>query len=791
MSIRRTGALLALLATSCADVDDETALPLPPSVTLQRTGHGIVHVTAPDHEGLGLGVGYAFTEDNRCLLAHRVEQVNGRLAAQIGADAPTRTADASVELTALESDLFYRAYFDIDAIRAGFAAGVEPVRALARGYAAGVNRYRAEHPDLPPCEVDFQGDVTEEDLYRMWVATATLASGEMLSPFILAAAPPGVPKSKPLGSSGPHLNTTTFPHLSSPFGSNAWALGRDATREGRGIHLYNPHFPWRGAQRLYVMHVTIPGELDVMGPALGGFPVPLAGFTKDLAWGLTFSTAARYTLSQLALVEGDPLRYTVDGETFDIQEEEHAIPVAGESEPRVLRFYRSAEGPMVSAPTFGLGWSQKQAFSIRDVNADNTRVVEQLLALAVTRNVGEARETLGSLRGIPWSYTLAADTAGDVLFGDLSAVPSVSTELIEECGDSGLAKNLRPFGVFLLDGARAECRWEGLMPGADLPRAERADYLANSNNTYEAPHRAARVHWASLIFGPCEEPLSLRASASLDMITGRIDGSDALGPPGFTADLALEVFQEERNRAAELLTSEIVAECESNPTGTWDGAEVDLTATCAALAEWDRKNTVQSRGAHVFAGLFRALDQANLTSKVFQVPAILSDPLDTPAGLAEDPAVREGVRAALARVTLALSGAGIEPDALWGDVHVVDTGSGRFGIPGGLGEEGVFDSIVSEDALLSFDGWAGSLAGVAPETLYGASYLHVVDLTPDGPAARGLLTYSQATEPASPWYGDQLTSYSDGTWLDLPFTEAQIAADPGRTEPLELDPPAR
>lgn len=61
---------------------------------------------------------------------------------------------------------------------------------------------------------------------------------------------------------------------------------------------------------------------------------------------------------------------------------------------------------------------------------------------------------------------------------------------------------------------------------------------------------------------------------------------------------------------------------------------------------------------------------------------------------------------------------------------------------------------------------------------------------PDGPAAKGLLTYSQATEPASPWYRDQLGAYAAGQWFDLPFSEDQIAGDPGLSEVVELDPAA-
>ncbi len=57
-------------------------------VLLRRTSHGVVHVTASGYKGIGYGVGYAYTQDNRCLLAHRIAEVNGRLSEQLGAEAP-------------------------------------------------------------------------------------------------------------------------------------------------------------------------------------------------------------------------------------------------------------------------------------------------------------------------------------------------------------------------------------------------------------------------------------------------------------------------------------------------------------------------------------------------------------------------------------------------------------------------------------------------------------------------------------------------------------------------------
>src|SRR3546814_1675538 len=108
---------------------------------------------------------------------------------------------------------------------------------------------------------------------------------------------------------------TLFPYttLVRSVGSNAVALGKDATTDGRGLLLGNPHYPWQGILRFYQFHLTIPGKLDVMGAALPGLPVVNIGFTRDLAWSHTVNTSAHFTLYALTLDPADPTRYKVGG----------------------------------------------------------------------------------------------------------------------------------------------------------------------------------------------------------------------------------------------------------------------------------------------------------------------------------------------------------------------------------------------------------------------------------------------------------------------------------------------
>jgi acyl-homoserine-lactone acylase len=69
----------------------------------------------------------------------------------------------------------------------------------------------------------------------------------------------------------------------------------------------------------------------------------------------------------------------------------------------------------------------------------------------------------------------------------------------------------------------------------------------------------------------------------------------------------------------------------------------------------------------------------------------------------------------------------------------------------------------------------------------GNSYIQSVTWNEDGsPNARAILTYSQSPEPDSPFYADQTEIYSQSEWIEMPFTDEQIAAKLVREETLEM-----
>ena len=137
-------------------------------------------------------------------------------------------------------------------------------------------------------------------------------------------------------------------------GSNALALGSDATDNGRGLLLGNPHFPWIGTLRFYQFHVTIPDEIDVMGGALSGFPLVNIGFNKDVAWSHTNDTPNwHFTLYQLKLDPANPTQVRLRRPVARHDDEDRERP--GEERgrharrPSRTRLYLSHFGPLTTS----------------------------------------------------------------------------------------------------------------------------------------------------------------------------------------------------------------------------------------------------------------------------------------------------------------------------------------------------------------------------------------------------------------------------------------------------------
>ena len=284
----------------------------------------------------------------------------------------------------------------------------DDVKRAVRGYVAGYNRYLRDTgvdrlPD-PGCRgAAWVTPITEIDVYRYFYKLALLASQGVAIDGIGGAQPParGCPVRR--GSRDRAAEELIEDELDRRLrlegaGSNAYGLGREATADGRGMVLGNPHFPWQGSQRFYQSHLTLPGKLDVAGASLFGVPPVLIGHTRRLAWSHTVSTARRFTPFELKLLPGAPTSYIEDGQVKPDARRPRHRPGPGEGgglEDAHRTLYSTEHGPVFTSllglPLFP--WTPLLAPTLGDANAANFRYLNHFFE---TDRAQSVRELIGS-----------------------------------------------------------------------------------------------------------------------------------------------------------------------------------------------------------------------------------------------------------------------------------------------------------------------------------------------------------------------------------------------------------
>ena len=771
-------ALAALVGCS----DDNFAAPAPMPVpqfeaTIQRTSYGVPHISAPHLGGAAYGVAYAYAQDNLCLLADQLLTNAGERSRHFGPDAVVRPGSS---LSNLRSDLVNRFLLDEPGQRALYASVSDEGKLMIAGYVAGYNRFVRERAgNLPaPCTgAVWVRPMTDLDMFRLISAQAIQSGYGAFAAGIHDAAPPTGATPLAQGTLRPADAARAFTEAFDArptMGSNAYALGRDATDNASGMLLGNPHFPWSTTSRFYQFHLTVPGSVDVMGAALGGFPLVNIGFNRNVAWSHTVSTGRRFTLFELTLQNGTSV--VIDGVVRPLTKRTVTVEVRhtdGSIGTRSRDFYSSPHGPLLVGN--GLGWGLTRGYAIRDANADNARMLDQWLLMARATSVAEMQSALRLVNGLPWVNTIAADRAGSAFYGDISVTPNVSNALIAACVTSPTAQAFLAQRTVMLDGAHAACDWgldaasgRRLYPTADMPQMVRSDYTANSNDSGWLAHPAQLNANFSPIIGFTAREQSLRTRLAFTQVANRLAGSD--GKPGNRFNLANleQVFFDNRSFSAELVADALVALCRATPAAAASNGEViNLAPACTVLANWNKRYNLDAVGVPVFREFWR---RAQATPALWAQPFNATDPVNTPRGVnSANPAVAAALLRALADSVQRLAANGTALDVPLRGVQYMTLGTTRIAIDGADEFEGPFNKMTPAAGLTA--------AGYTP-IVSGSSYIQLVTFDVNGPVARGILTYSQSTDPSSPHFADQTALYASGRFAPLPFSAAQIAADP-------------
>lgn len=816
------GLLCLLLLQACADSDDkDDAVTAPAPVVyraeITRTQYGIPHIVAEDWGGLGYGHGYAFAQDNYCVLMQEIIRASGESLAQFGEGAGDEDTDfIFTQVNNNDEGQLEEKYISKQPAY---------VLELVAGYAAGYNRYLSETglENLPQGEPNCRNaswvrQITEIGLWKYFRRIQLQGSTDqgIVKRAILDATGPGVApvsavaQSLPVGSPvelKQSLAALKRSLVDPDIGSNGIALGRDATQNGSGMLLGNPHQPWYGVGSFYQVHLTIPGVYDAMGAALQGFPMIAIGFNRDVAWTNTVSIANRFSLFELKLNPRDPLQYEFNGEWKDIIPETTQISVTledGSTEVRSHTFYHWEYGLIVNLKSAAAqiddgfaavfdGWPtpNNTVYALRDANIDNLRGIDMWIKLGQSQTVAELADAL-KLIGNPLFHTLAADRHGDMFYGEISAMPNITQAQLDDCvtGINQLVATLTNEAIIALDGDRAECQWgedadapvgSGLYGYENLPKYMGTDYAANSNDSYWLSNaNKPLVGFPSVMgfIGHEGKQQNLRTQINHAMVAARLAGTDGYDPsPGFTLPSLQQLMYNNRVYAAEIALDDVLAYCAQlqQATPSPDAVQIQAFRACAQLSLWDRKVDIDSEGAQVFTEFWKQLekgsgpfDSALVDDALWLVDFDPAAPLTTPRGFDTSLTdVQMRLMAALAASVTQLEAAGVGLAYPWGQVQVLPREGYDIPIHGGRGSMGVFGAISS-----------GLGEGGYRTIGSGNSYIQAVTWDDTQcPVAEAIITHSQSIDPDSDHHSDQSLLYSSKEWVDMAYCAEDIRAN--------------
>lgn len=379
--MRKLAILIAAMAIgSCTPAPLAPARQYNPTIT--RDAYGIPNVHGRDDQEAAYGIGYAHAQDNFATVQLVVLAARGRLGAHLGEDGA-------------KSDFLWHLLGIKEAVDAGFETRISPeFRAVAQGYADGLNAYGAEHPD----EV-FPGarNVTARDVVAGSALTVPLFWGFERT-LGMVANKEGHPCAVREASADIIDN-----------GSNAFAVSPRRSSDGHTRLIVNSHQPWAGPVAWYEAGVSSDTGWRMYGGLFPGSPFPVLGTNGDIAYAATVNLPDLADIYRLTTDDQHRGQYFFDGawrrfETRTIWLWVKMGPITVPI-PRTLRF--TEHGPAFETAD---GW-----VAVRYAGAGEIRPLEQFYRMGRAHNYEEWREAM-SMRAIPSFNFLYADATGHIAY---------------------------------------------------------------------------------------------------------------------------------------------------------------------------------------------------------------------------------------------------------------------------------------------------------------------------------------------------------------------------------------
>ncbi len=525
---------------------------------------GVPHIYAPTDAQAFKAFGYAQME------AH------GNLILKLYAEARGRASEYWGEQN-LKTDRFVRT-MGIPGRAAQWYETISPAhRANLDAFAAGINRYAAEHPDRIADSVKVVLPVS---------ATDVLAHGQKIINFLFMFFDQvDLPAT---------MNNDVRP------GSNMWAISAKRSASGHPLLLGNPHLGWYDLYLFFEAEQVTP-ERNFYGVTLVGFPTPAIGFNDYVGWSHTVNTQDGVDVYRLTKLGAG---YLLDGaeKAFATRTEVIKVKTAAGSRSDTLVVKESVQGPVYQEDA-------KTALAVRVAGLDDPNGTEQWWRMGGAKSMAEFEGIVKEIH-VPFFNIIAASQDNHILYFFGGKTPKRSR------GDFA-------YWSGPVRGDSSALIWNETLPYDQLPHIldPANGWLQNANDP------PWTVSWP-LVFSPD----SFAAYVSPREMGFRPQRSAALqlSDTSVSLDELVQYKHSTHMGLADRMVPELLGAARSR-------GDADARKAADVLEKWDRNTDAESRGAV----LFEAWVQTWLTmgkGHAFARPWRLDSALTTPSGLA-DPAL--------------------------------------------------------------------------------------------------------------------------------------------------------
>lgn len=415
----------------------------PENIDIVRDEFGVPHIYGTTDKEATFGLAWAHSEDNFKTIQETFLPAVGKLGLHSGKDGVT--LDYVVQLLKCR-----------ETAEREFKNLSEEVKAVIEGYVEGINAYAAAHPDEVLVKNSFPMSVMDYLTGYNLVIHFFSDTGQTLQ----ALFGDNVEPLKELGDEK---------EKEKAIGSNAFAISKNKTADGKTYLNVNTHQPLEGPFSWYEAHVNSDEGWNMLGSLFPGSPFPMIGSNENLGWTHTFNYPDLVDIYQLEMHPKKKNTYKIDGawKKLEVTKAKLKLKVLGIKIGVKRAVLWSDHGPVVK--------NKSGYFAFRSNALENISSIDQWYQMNKSTSWSDFKSAI-EIEGLPRFNVMYADREDNIYY--------LSSGKIPQRKDGFDWKNVLP-------GNRSDLITQGYIPVDQLPQILNPanGYLFNTNNTpFNAAH---------------------------------------------------------------------------------------------------------------------------------------------------------------------------------------------------------------------------------------------------------------------------------------------------------------